>query len=173
MAVEAVKKISLILEKSHQEHLLQLLQSLQIVEITDLLADEDNRQWIDYYFPLGLQSSSLNLQKYEKLLQQIERNLRFVKNHGNAKEKTVELKRKNLDFLSFEKQFDEQALVSQLENLEDLQNRWRTVQEAKKSNQEKEQWATLWQSLDAYTADDTASANMLLGTLDDQSWLDF
>lgn len=173
MAVEAVKKISLILEKSHQEHLLQLLQSLQIVEITDLLADEDNRQWIDYYFPSGLQSSSLNLQKYEKLLQQIERNLRFVKNHGNAKEKTVELKRKNLDFLSFEKQFDEQALVSQLENLEDLQNRWRTVQEAKKSNQEKEQWATLWQSLDAYTADDTASVNMLLGTLDDQSWLDF
>ena len=50
MAVEAVKKISLILEKSHQDELLQLLQALQTVEITDLLADEENKKWIDYYY---------------------------------------------------------------------------------------------------------------------------
>lgn len=173
MAVEAVKKISLILEKSHQEELLQLLQALQTVEITDLLADEENKKWIDYYFPEGLLSSPEDLQKYEKLLQQIETNLRFVRNHGNAKEKTIELKRKNLDFLSFENQFDEKILITQLKDLEDLQKRWLAMEEAKKINQEKEQWATLWQSLDAYTADSTASAQMVLGTMEDQSWLDF
>ncbi|WHA08107.1 V-type ATP synthase subunit I [Enterococcus montenegrensis] len=173
MAVEAVKKISLILEKSHQEELLQLLQALQTVEITDLVADEENKTWIDYYFPAGLQISHEGMQKYEKLLQQIETALRFVRNHGNAKEKTVELKRKTLDFFALENEFDETKLRKQLDQLADLQNRWSEMQEAKKVNLEKEQWGTLWQSLDAYTADETASTQMLLGTLEDKSWLDF
>ena len=78
-----------------------------------------------------------------------------------------------MDFLSFENQFDEKTLITQLKDLEDLQKRWLAMEEAKKINQEKEQWATLWQSLDAYTADSTASAQMVLGTMEDQSWLDF
>lgn len=173
MAVEAVKKISLILEKSQQEKLLQLLQALQTIEITDLVSDEENQAWIKYYFPNGLQFSQEKLQKYEKLLQQIETAIRFVKNHGNAKEKTTELKRQTLDFLTFENEFDEEKLQSRLDQLSDLQYRWSKMEEAKKENLEKEQWGTLWQSLDAYTADETANIQLLLGTLEDKTWLDF
>ncbi|BCA85689.1 V-type ATP synthase subunit I [Enterococcus saigonensis] len=173
MAVEAVKKISLILEKSQQEKLLQLLQALQTIEITDLVSDEENQAWIKYYFPNGLQFSQEKLQKYEKLLQQIETAIRFVKNHGNAKEKTTELKRQTLDFLTFENEFDEEKLQSRLDQLSDLQYRWSKMEEAKKENLEKEQWGTLWQSLDAYTADEAANIQLLLGTLEDKTWLDF
>lgn len=169
MAVKEMKKLSIICEKQAQDQILRLLQGTQQVEVDDIYADSDNEEWLDKYFSDSQKHSDEN-SNTESLIRQIQELVRFIRDHGSAKEKVTELKRGLTAFGDFEKTFDEENLVRELALISDLKKRWDDNQAQTKKYQDQEDWGTSWQNLDIDQIQASKNVTYLLGSLPNDQW---
>lgn len=169
MAVKEMKKLSIICEKEAQERILRVLQGTQQVEIDDIYADSANEDWLKEYFADSQQNEDSG--NTEALIRQIQELVRFIRDHGSAKEKVTELKRGVTSFGDFEKTFDEAKLKKELATITQLKERWDQNLAATKQAQAQEDWGTTWQNLDI-DIEDSQDKNVtaLIGILPNDQW---
>lgn len=169
MAVKEMKKLSIICEKEAQERILRVLQGTQQVEIDDIYADSANEDWLKEYFADSQQNEDSG--STEALIRQIQELVRFIRDHGSAKEKVTELKRGVTSFGDFEKTFDEAKLKKELATITQLKERWDQNLAATKQAQAQEDWGTTWQNLDI-DIEDSRDKNVtaLIGILPNDQW---
>ncbi|MDT2763163.1 V-type ATP synthase subunit I [Enterococcus asini] len=169
MAVKEMKKLSIICEKEAQERILRVLQGTQQVEIDDIYADSANEDWLKEYFADSQQNEDSG--STEALIRQIQELVRFIRDHGSAKEKVTELKRGVTSFGDFEKTFDEAKLKKELATITQLKERWDQNWAATKQAQAQEDWGTTWQNLDI-DIEDSRDKNVtaLIGILPNDQW---
>lgn len=169
MAVKEMKKLSIICEKEAQERILRVLQGTQQVEIDDIYADSANEDWLKEYFADSQQYEDSG--NTEALIRQIQELVRFIRDHGSAKEKVTELKRGVTSFGDFEKTFDETKLKKELTTITQLKERWDQNLAATKQAQAQEDWGTTWQNLDI-DIEDSRDKNVtaLIGILPNDQW---
>lgn len=169
MAVKEMKKLSIICEKEAQERILRVLQGTQQVEIDDIYADSANEDWLKEYFADSQQYEDSG--NTEALIRQIQELVRFIRDHGSAKEKVTELKRGVTSFGDFEKTFDETKLKKELTTIDQLKERWDQNLAATKQAQAQEDWGTTWQNLDI-DIEDSRDKNVtaLIGILPNDQW---
>lgn len=169
MAVKEMKKLSIICEKEAQERILRVLQGTQQVEIDDIYADSANEDWLKEYFADSQQYEDSG--KTEALIRQIQELVRFIRDHGSAKEKVTELKRGVTSFGDFEKTFDEAKLKKELATINQLKERWDQNLAATKQAQAQEDWGTTWQNLDI-DIEESRDKNVtaLIGILPNDQW---
>ncbi|MDT2757849.1 V-type ATP synthase subunit I [Enterococcus asini] len=169
MAVKEMKKLSIICEKQAQDQILRLLQGTQQVEVDDIYEDTDNQEWLAKYFSDSQQHSDEN-SNTESLIRQIQEFVRFIRDHGSAKEKVTELKRGVTSFGDFEKTFDEEQLTKELALIGDLKKRWDDNLAETKKYQAQEDWGTSWQNLDIDQIQKVKNATYLLGLIPNDQW---
>lgn len=169
MAVKEMKKLSIICEKEAQERILRVLQGTQQVEIDDIYADSANEDWLKEYFADSQQYQDSG--NTEALIRQIQELVRFIRDHGSAKEKVTELKRGVTSFGDFEKTFDETKLKKELATITQLKERWDQNLAATKQAQAQEDWGTTWQNLDI-DIEESRDKNVtaLIGILPNDQW---
>lgn len=169
MAVKEMKKLSIICEKEAQERILRVLQGTQQVEIDDIYADSANEDWLKEYFADSQQNEDSG--NTEALIRQIQELVRFIRDHGSAKEKVTELKRGVTSFGDFEKTFDEAKLKKELATINQLKERWNQNLAATKQAQAQEDWGTTWQNLDI-DIEESRDKNVtaLIGILPNDQW---
>lgn len=169
MAVKEMKKLSIICEKEAQERILRVLQGTQQVEIDDIYADSANEDWLKEYFADSQQYEDSG--NTEALIRQIQELVRFIRDHGSAKEKVTELKRGVTSFGDFEKTFDETKLKKELATISQLKERWDQNLSATKQAQAQEDWGTTWQNLDI-DIEESRDKNVtaLIGILPNDQW---
>ncbi|MEQ7216294.1 V-type ATP synthase subunit I [Enterococcus asini] len=169
MAVKEMKKLSIICEKEAQERILRVLQGTQQVEIDDIYADSANEDWLKEYFADSQQNEDSG--STEALIRQIQELVRFIRDHGSAKEKVTELKRGVTSFGDFEKTFDEAKLKKELATINQLKERWDQNLAATKQAQAQEDWGTTWQNLDI-DIEESRDKNVtaLIGILPNDQW---
>ncbi|EOH88270.1 hypothetical protein UAS_01031 [Enterococcus asini ATCC 700915] len=169
MAVKEMKKLSIICEKEAQERILRVLQGTQQVEIDDIYADSANEDWLKEYFADSQQYEDSG--NTEALIRQIQELVRFIRDHGSAKEKVTELKRGVTSFGDFEKTFDETKLKKELATITQLKERWDQNLAATKQAQAQEDWGTTWQNLDI-DIEESRDKNVtaLIGILPNDQW---
>ena len=169
MAVKEMKKLSIICEKEAQERILRVLQGTQQVEIDDIYADSANEDWLKEYFADSQQYEDSG--NTEALIRQIQELVRFIRDHGSAKEKVTELKRGVTSFGDFEKTFDEAKLKKELATINQLKERWDQNLTATKQAQAQEDWGTTWQNLDI-DIEESRDKNVtaLIGILPNDQW---
>lgn len=169
MAVKEMKKLSIICEKEAQERILRVLQGTQQVEIDDIYADSANEDWLKEYFADSQQYEDSG--NTEALIRQIQELVRFIRDHGSAKEKVTELKRGVTSFGDFEKTFDEAKLKKELATINQLKERWDQNLAATKQAQAQEDWGTTWQNLDI-DIEESSDKNVtaLIGILPNDQW---
>lgn len=169
MAVKEMKKLSIICEKEAQERILRVLQGTQQVEIDDIYADSANEDWLKEYFADSQQNEDSG--STEALIRQIQELVRFIRDHGSAKEKVTELKRGVTSFGDFEKTFDETKLKKELTTIDQLKERWDQNLAATKQAQAQEDWGTTWQNLDI-DIEESRDKNVtaLIGILPNDQW---
>ncbi|OJG13336.1 hypothetical protein RU94_GL000946 [Enterococcus asini] len=164
-----MKKLSIICEKEAQERILRVLQGTQQVEIDDIYADSANEDWLKEYFADSQQYEDSG--NTEALIRQIQELVRFIRDHGSAKEKVTELKRGVTSFGDFEKTFDETKLKKELATITQLKERWDQNLAATKQAQAQEDWGTTWQNLDI-DIEESRDKNVtaLIGILPNDQW---
>ena len=164
-----MKKLSIICEKEAQERILRVLQGTQQVEIDDIYADSANEDWLKEYFADSQQYEDSG--NTEALIRQIQELVRFIRDHGSAKEKVTELKRGVTSFGDFEKTFDEAKLKKELATINQLKERWDQNLVATKQAQAQEDWGTTWQNLDI-DIEESRDKNVtaLIGILPNDQW---
>lgn len=164
-----MKKLSIICEKEAQERILRVLQGTQQVEIDDIYADSANEDWLKEYFADSQQYEDSG--NTEALIRQIQELVRFIRDHGSAKEKVTELKRGVTSFGDFEKTFDEAKLKKELATINQLKERWDQNLTATKQAQAQEDWGTTWQNLDI-DIEESRDKNVtaLIGILPNDQW---
>ncbi len=170
MAVKRMKKLSIICQKTAEEEILRLAQELQQVEVENIFEDEDNYEWLATYFS-DAKEQVTDLTALENEVRHIQETIRFVRDHGSAKEKITELKRGNTNLAVFEQSFDQRQLESELYQIDDLKNRWEANLSATRQFQEQEDWATDWQSLDISSEESRLkTSGYLLGIVPNEQW---
>ena len=150
MAVKEMKKLSIICEKEAQDRILRVLQGTQQVEIDDIYGDSANEEWLEAYFADSQHREDSGAT--ESLIRQIQEMVRFIRDHGSAKEKVTELKRGETSFGDFEKTFDEAKLLKELATINQLKERWDANLSATKQAQAQEAFqAKLKQTTEIYS----------------------
>ena len=92
------------------------------MEIDDIYGDSANEEWLEAYFADSQHREDSGAT--ESLIRQIQEMVRFIRDHGSAKEKVTELKRGETSFGDFEKTFDEAKLLKELATINQLKERW-------------------------------------------------
>lgn len=175
MAVERLKKVTVICGKDKQDQILRLLQGLQKVQLTDLFENEENQAWIQHYFPEkagALQKEVAN--NASQQLKRIRDSIVFITHNGDSKQKVQQLKRKEMSFEEAEASFDEESVASDLQEIETLMLAWEENRQATKEQQEIQDWANDWYGLDL-DPQTTGSKNVqtLMATIPNEQWTDF
>lgn len=170
MAVKEMKKLSIICEKEAQDRILRVLQGTQQVEIDDIYGDSANEEWLEAYFADSQHREDSGAT--ESLIRQIQEMVRFIRDHGSAKEKVTELKRGETSFGDFEKTFDEAKLLKELATINQLKERWDANLSATKQAQAQEDWGTTWQNLDIDPQEEGHGKQVtaLIGLLPNDQW---
>lgn len=143
MAVTKLNKLTLITPKRYQESLLTKLQAMQFVEIENVFEKEANETWLQEFF-VGTTPESTS---HQTLIRRLQEAIRFIRQTGDAK-KSTEWRRAALRLSDFETSFDEAAALTELGQVENLQERWLETIEAIEAATQAEDWATQWQNLD-------------------------
>ncbi|KAF1301415.1 MULTISPECIES: V-type ATP synthase subunit I [Enterococcus] len=171
MAVSPLKKLSIIAEKEKQEKILQIIQGTQQLEIEDVLNHEENQTWIKAYFPEGSLLTTEDTHRYDQLLASIREGIQFIRNHGDAKQKIVELKRSVTTLDSLEATFDQEKILHLLEEINLLKDAWENNQQKEKTYLEAEDWGTDWQSLDIAPSESTLkTTTYVFGSIANEQW---
>ena len=122
MAVNRLTKMTLLAENRHHDSLLKNLQRFQSVEIEDIFENQDNQEWLEAYFPALEEVDQTKEKPYGE--HQIEKSIVFIRDNGSVKQKIKDLPRKSYTLNELEARFNEEALVSLLNQVAKLQKSW-------------------------------------------------
>lgn len=149
MAVSKMSKLTLIAQQGHSEQILSAIQGFQGVEVRDLFEQTVSNDWVEKYFeevaPLPSQDA---LARVDNQLEQITHAIQFVEHHGSSREKGLHLKRQQATLQKLEDTFDESALLSELESIQDLEKRFIEASSKQRELQEQESLLQKWKMLD-------------------------
>lgn len=175
MAVSKMSKLTLIAQQGHSEQILSAIQGFQGVEIRDLFQQTVSNEWVEKYFnevdPLPSQDT---LAKIDQQLEQITHAIRFVEHHGSSREKGLHLKRQHATLRTLEGNFDEAALLSELESIQELERLFSEANAKQQELQTQESLLQKWQALDFLPKEYVLhSTKCFLGTADASIWDSF
>lgn len=175
MAVSKMSKLTLIAQQAYSERILSAIQGFQGVEVRDLFQQTVSNEWVETYFeevaPLPSQDA---LAKLDHQLEQITRAIQFVEHHGSSREKTIHLKRQRANLRTLEADFDEAALIKELESIQQLEQLFSEANTKQRSLHEKESLLQKWQALDFLPKEySLRSTRCFLGTADAGVWESF
>lgn len=172
MAVSKMSKLTLIAQQGYSEQILSAVQGFQGVEIRNLFEQSVTNDWVEKYFnevdPLPSQDA---LARVDHQLEQITHAIQFVEHHGSSREKGNHLKRQRATLRELEETFDEEAMLSELENIQELEQFFSEANSKQLSLQEQENLLQKWQPLDFLPKDYSLhSTKCFLGTVDASVW---
>ncbi|MBO0457422.1 V-type ATP synthase subunit I [Enterococcus hulanensis] len=172
MAVSKMSKLTLIAQQGYSEQILSAVQGFQGVEIRNLFEQSVTNDWVEKYFnevnPLPSQDA---LARVDHQLEQITHAIQFVEHHGSSREKGNHLKRQRATLRELEETFDEEAMLSELESIQELEQFFSEASSKQLSLQEQENLLQKWQSLDFLPKDYSLhSTKCFLGTVDASVW---
>lgn len=172
MAVSKMSKLTLIAQQGHSEQILSAIQGFQGVEVRDLFEQTVSNDWVEQYFeevaPLPSQDA---LARVDNQLEQITHAIQFVEHHGSSREKGLHLKRQQATLQKLEDTFDESALLSELESIQDLEKRFIEASSKQRELQEQESLLQKWKMLDFLPNEySLRSTKCFLGTADASIW---
>ncbi|GMA08841.1 V-type ATP synthase subunit I [Tetragenococcus halophilus subsp. flandriensis] len=172
MVVNPISKLSILAKKAQQDTILQMLQGMQSVEMEDILHTQENKEWLEKYFPENPTFDDAALSEYSEQLTQVREAISFIRNHGAAKQKIRTLKREEMDILSLENSYDKTKLSHFLSDIKDLQQQWEKTDSSLSYWQEAENWAGQWQSFDVDPEDDSQFTSFFLARASNEQWED-
>lgn len=140
MAVTKLSKLTLIAPENHQERLLKKLQSLQMVEIEDVFENAENQPWLKEFFADYQQETATS---YAETLRRIQEAILFIRRQGGSG-KIREWQRQSLQLPAFEDSFQEQTVLTLVEQIEELQLQWQKNHEAMQAASQSETWGMEW-----------------------------
>lgn len=175
MAVSKMSKLTLIAQQEYSERILSAIQGFQGVEIRDLFQQTVSNEWVEEYFneidPLPSQDT---LAKIDYQLEQITHAIRFVEHNGSSREKGLHLKRQVATLKALEENFDEAALLSELESIQELEQHFLDASSRQRDLSEQESLLQKWQALDFLPKEYALrSSKCFLGTADASIWESF
>lgn len=175
MAVSKMSKLTLIAQQEYGERILSAIQGFQGVEIRDLFQQTVSNEWVEEYFneidPLPSQDT---LAKIDYQLEQITHAIRFVEHNGSSREKGLHLKRQVATLKTLEENFDEAALLSELESIQELERHFLDASSRQRDLSEQESLLQKWQALDFLPKEYALrSSKCFLGTADASIWESF
>lgn len=175
MAVSKMSKLTLIAQQEYSERILSAIQGFQGVEIRDLFQQTVSNEWVEEYFnkidPLPSQDT---LAKIDYQLEQITHAIRFVEHNGSSREKGLHLKRQVATLKTLEENFDEAALLSELESIQELERHFLDASSRQRDLSEQESLLQKWQALDFLPKEYALrSSKCFLGTADASIWESF
>ena len=168
MAVTKLNKLTLITPKHYQERLLTKLQTMQFVEIENVFEQEANETWLQEFFAGATPEGD----SHQPMIRRLQEAIRFIRQNGDAK-KGTEWQRDALRLSDFETSFDEAAALTELVEVENLQERWVETIEAIEAATQSEEWATQWQNLDVpLEIEAPAHTSFFAGSVEGPRWED-
>nr|WP_223272949.1 hypothetical protein [Enterococcus sp. OL5] len=168
MAVTKLNKLTLITPKHYQERLLTKLQTMQFVEIENVFEQETNETWLREFFAGATPEGA----SHQPMIRRLQEAIRFIRQNGDAK-KGTEWQRDALRLSDFETSFDEAAALTELVEVENLQERWVETIEAIEAATQSEEWATQWQNLDVpLVIEAPAHTSFFAGSVEGPRWED-
>lgn len=167
MAVTKLSKLTLIAPETHQERLLKKLQSLQMVEIEDVFENAENQPWLKEFFADYQQETATS---YAETLRRIQEAILFIRRQGGSG-KIREWQRQSLQLPAFEDSFQEQTVLTLVEQIEELQLQWQKNHEAMQAASQSETWGMEWQNLDVSLEEkELAFATFFCGSVESSHW---
>ena len=168
MAVTKLNKLTLITPKHYQERVLTKLQTMQFVEIENVFEQEANETWLREFFAGATPEGA----SHQPMIRRLQEAIRFIRQNGDAK-KGIEWQRDALRLSDFETSFDEAAALTELVEVENLQERWVETIEAIEAATQTEEWATQWQNLDVpLEIEAPAHTSFFAGRVEGPRWED-
>ena len=175
MAVSKMSKLTLIAQQEYSERILSAIQGFQGVEIRDLFQQTVSNEWVvEYFNEIGPLPSQDTLAKIDYQLEQITHAIRFVEHNGSSREKGLHLKRQVATLKTLEENFDEAALLSELESIQELERHFLDASSRQRDLSEQESLLQKWQALDFLPKEYALrSSKCFLGTADASIWESF
>lgn len=170
MAVNRLTKMTLLAENRHHDSLLKSLQRFQSVEIEDIFENQENQEWLEAYFPALEEVDQTKEQLYVQWLHQIEKSIVFIRDNGSVKQKIKDLPRKSYTLNELEARFNEEALVSLLNQVAQLQKSWDENTKKLTYWQQAEDWANQWIQYDVSPSEQLDSAEAVQAKVAAESW---
>lgn len=175
MAVTKMKKLTLIAPKNHQASLLKTIQGLQQLQIRDVFVQNVSNQWVKTYFkevqPVDYQNEMATNQQ---LVSKINEAIQFILHYGNLKQPKNVLKRQNLSLAELEGLHEHFDLEAELANIQQLQEKWQSIEQNLRKLNEKEQDLFAWQKLDIIPNQFASKqVRLQLATVASENWLAF
>lgn len=170
MAVNRLTKMTLLAENRHHDSLLKSLQRFQSVEIEDIFENQENQEWLEAYFPALEEVDQTKEQLYVQWLHQIEKSIVFIRDNGSVKQKIKDLPRKSYTLNELEARFNEEALVSLLNQVAQLQKSWDENTKKLTYWQQAEDWANQWLQYDISPSEQLDSAEAVQAKVAAESW---
>lgn len=172
MAVSKMSKLTLIAQHNYSEAILAAIQGFQGVEIRDLFQQTVTNEWVaDYFAEVAPLPSQEELTKLNQQIEAIAAAIRFVEHHGSSREKGLHMKRQQATLQQLEDEFDEGALITELEQIQSLEKRFWAVDEQSSELQKQEAFLQKWHDLDFIPKDyPLKEVHCYLGTLDASVW---
>lgn len=170
MAVNRLTKMTLLAENRHHDSLLKSLQRFQSVEIEDIFENQENQEWLEAYFPALEEVDQTKEQLYVQWLHQIEKSIVFIRDNGSVKQKIKDLPRKSYTLNELEARFNEEALVSLLNQVAQLQKSWDENTKKLSYWQQAEEWANQWLQYDVSPTEQLDSAKAVQAKVAAESW---
>lgn len=170
MAVNRLTKMTLLAENRHHDSLLKSLQRFQSVEIEDIFENQENQEWLEAYFPALEEVDQTKEQLYVQWLHQIEKSIVFIRDNGSVKQKIKDLPRKSYTLNELEARFNEEALVSLLNQVAQLQKSWDENTKKLTYWQQAEDWANQWLQYDVSPTEQLDSAKAVQAKVAAESW---
>lgn len=162
--------MSILAEKKQQDTVLQMLQGMQNVEMEDILHTQENKDWLEVYFPENPIFDDTALLNYSDQLTKVNEAITFIRNHGAAKQKVYTLKREEMDILHLESSYDEAQLDRFLTQVKELQEQWEQTATSLSYWQHAEDWAVQWHNLDVAPTDESQFVTYFLGRAANDEW---
>ncbi|EOT39941.1 V-type ATP synthase subunit I [Enterococcus columbae] len=175
MAVTKMKKLTVIAPKNHQASLLKTIQGLQQLQIRDVFVQNVSNQWVKTYFkevqPVDYQNEIANNQQ---MVSKINEAIQFILHYGNLKQPKNVLKRQNLSLAELEGLHEHFDLEAELANIQQLQEKWQSIEQNLRKLNEKEQDLFAWQKLDIIPNQFASKqVRLQLATVASENWLAF
>ena len=174
MAVSKMEKVSIILEKTQLEHVLQTLQGLQAIEVRDLSQKSASNLWVETYFSEAFSEQHESKEEsLQYLLVKIEEAILFIQRNSIKPNKKT-LRRQEISLQELEQTFDETQFLPLLEEILALKRDLEALQEQKEARLKKEQWLENWHYLDVSPNEWVSSETQLtLGIIREVSRVEF
>ena len=146
MAVNKMKKMTIISDRNKEEAILQRLQGLQSIEIKQIREGDLPDSYLEKEW--NLDAIEANHKKQNQLLLDIQESLLIMERHVENYSKKNQLKRSTVTLESLEKQYEEEKISQYIAHILEIKKKIDEIQESRIQLEEQKQAIIRWQRLD-------------------------